>query len=177
MMNRDRALETERPTRGDGGKLLVRALLLLLFAAVLALVVLLPFAPWTLRAEMVPYIVPWLLRPVTGFLPLTLVLWLLFIVPTLLRRAGGARRPVRKDEPARSARSRTGGAASDDDSRRDGGRLSVPSAPFRDLSIEDRWEMAEVLGIPWRDELIHDHQGWAIACLEAGQRRAAELRR
>ena len=53
-------------------------------------------------------------------------------------------------------------------------RLRIPGGTFRELGAQHRWEMAEALHITWRDEFVHDHQGWAVACLEAAQRRAAD---
>lgn len=150
------------------------SLLVLLFAVGLSLAVVLPFAHWTLRWSMLEFIVPWLLRPATGFLPLTLTLWIVFTVPSTLRHwAGGGQGdsevsdPVDVDPDARQPVPPASEPAK-------GEMLSIPAVTFRELGAGHRWEMAEALGIPWRDELIHDHQSWAVACLEAAQHRAAE---
>ena len=160
-----------RPRRGG-------ALLRLLLAVVLALLVMLPAAHWVTEWRMVEHLLPWLLTPSTGFLSLVFALWLLFTVPGVLRRLSG--------EPVRSGASSEGTAtaADDPDATRDrvpeevAGEdgLRIPTGTFRELGVAHRWEMAQALGIPWRDELIHDHQSWEIACLEAAQRTAAELR-
>lgn len=158
---------------------LLRPLLLLLLAAVLSLLPILQWPPqWTLEPRMVPYIASWLLRPSSGFLSLTLVLWLLFTAPRALRVLGGARR---SGEPAPDAGEEaladpgTSVPAGADRAERE--ELRIPAGTFRQLAADHRWEMAEALGIPWRDELIHDHQSWAVACLEAAQVRAATVRR
>ncbi|MDN5901215.1 MAG: hypothetical protein L0H74_14250, partial [Brachybacterium sp.] len=77
-----------------------RSLLLLLLAVVLSLLLILQWTHWTLEPRMVQYIASWLLRPASGFLSLTLVLWLLFTAPRALRVLGGARR---SGEPAPDA--------------------------------------------------------------------------
>lgn len=156
-----------------------RPLLLLLLAVVLSLVLLLPWAHWTLEPRMVQYIVAWLLRPSTGFLSLTLVVWLLFTAPRALRFLGGALRS--EEESAPEAREETVADPATPVSmiadRADGERLRIPAVTFRELDAGHRRELARALGIPWRDELIHDHQSWVVACLEAAQDRAAAVRR
>lgn len=161
----------------------VRAAVLLLVAVALALAVVLPGSHWRMDPALLEFIVPWLLDPISGFLPLTLALWLLFTVPSALRcwagvRRGGSERPgpalrpgpsapARPDAPTTSPRS--AGTAEE--------RLSIPAVAVGDMEAGHRRELAEALGIPWRDELIHDHPGWTLACLEAAQHRAAEQRR
>lgn len=167
------ATRTHRRRRHRGG-----GLLRLLLAIGLALLVLLPTAHWVLEWRMVEYLLPWLLTPSTGFFSLTLALWLLFTVPGVLRRRSG--------EPTGSGASSEGTTTGADDpaAKRDRGPegvaeeggLRIPTGTFHEFGTEHRWEMAQALGIPWRDELIHDQQSWAIACLEAAQRKAAELR-
>lgn len=174
-----------------------RSLLLLLLACVLALIVLLPFAPWVLRPSMVQHIVPWLLSPSTGFFSLTAVFWLLFIVPGALRALAGARRRGTEEEPGPedegsasegvgrdpevsvSALPALGDSGDSGDSGDLGGHeeIRIPAGTFRELDAGHRQEMALALGIPWRDELVHDHQDWAVACLEAALARAASARR
>lgn len=177
-----------RDRRRPLGRGLVRALVALLIAAVLALIVILAGVPWVWERGMAGSVVRWLLRPSAGFLPLTLVLWLLFTVPSALRFLGGARRAEAEgrppSEPAGAGPERSGPSGSrtersplQDAAPTDEVRLGVPAGTFRQLEAGHRWEMAAALGIPWRDELIHDHQSWAVAALEAAQRRAAELRR
>lgn len=154
-------------------------LLSLLLAIALSLLVMLPGAPWVLEWRMVEYLIPWLLRPSTGFFSLVLALWLLFTVPGVLRRWS--------DDPARYDASEEGTPAEADEPAAEpepffgdlveGETLRIPAGTFRELGAEHRWEMAQALDVPWRDELLDDHQSWAVACLEAAQRRAAELRR
>jgi hypothetical protein len=174
-----------RPTLGRGP---VRTLVALLIAAVLALLVVLAGTPWALEWGMSRTLVRWLAHPSAGFLPLTLVLWLLFTVPSALRYLGGVRRQEAEGQrasevadagPERSEPSgpRTAPSPLRDASPAEEARLAVPTGTFRQLDAGHRWEMAAALGIPWRDELLHDHQSWAVAALEAAQRRAAELRR
>lgn len=157
---------------------LIRSLLLLLLSVVLSLLLILQWAQWTLEPRMVQYIASWLLRPSSGFLSLTLVLWLLFVAPRALRFLGGARRSggsAPEAGEAASAEPEPAGSLGADGAGGEG--LRVPAGTFRQLDAGHRREMAAALGIPWRDELIHDHQSWAVACLEAAQVRAATLRR
>ncbi|MGO1227205.1 hypothetical protein ACT3SQ_01960 [Brachybacterium sp. AOP42-C2-15] len=144
----------------------------LLAAVVIALVIYWPMSPWSLSWSQLEFLLPWMLAPSTGVLPLALVLLILIWVPVVLRSlTGGTRRPSATppgDDPAKtsspSAREEQRGVGDD--------QLEIPAMSFRQMGTEHRWELAEALDIPWRDELIHDHQSWAIACLEAAQRRA-----
>jgi hypothetical protein len=136
---------------------------------------------WALRLDLLPFTLNWILTPASGFLPLVLALWLAMEVPRrLVRRTretgaaapdggSGAEASVTVTPDARASESPADAEESE--------RLQIPAGTFRELGVAHRAEMARALGIPWRDELIHDHQSWAIACLEASQRRAAELRR
>ncbi|MGO1894266.1 MAG: hypothetical protein ACTH0H_00330 [Brachybacterium sp.] len=128
----------------------------LLLAVTLSLLVYLPFTHWVLEWRMAEYLVPWLLRPSTGFLSLTLALWWLFTVPGTLHLLAG------------------GGAAPAPDAAE---RIDVPAGPLPELGAGHRFEMAQALGIPWRDELIHDHRAWTLACSEAARARAADRSR
>lgn len=149
-----------------------RILVTLLLAFVIALVVYLPMAPWSLRWSHLESLLPWLLTPSTGVLSMVLVLLILFWVPSLLRSlTGGAQQP--RPEPARGGAAEAASPVERADVRGDEEeQLSIPAMSFRRMGAEHRWELAEALDIPWRDELIHDHQSWAIACLEAAQHRA-----
>lgn len=157
------------PGRSRRG-VLVRAVVAAVAAAVVALWAVLPFAHWTTTLSQLRFLIPWLLDPRTGFLPLALALFLLLTVPGLLRRFSGepaaphmvsAPHPVHGVLPA--------GAEGWDD----GDTVYIPTAPLAELEAEDRWEMAQALGIPWRDELIHDDQSWTSECREAARARAA----
>lgn len=138
-------------------------------AAVIALWAVLPFAHWTTTPAHLRFLIPWLLDPRTSFLPLALVLFLLLTVPGLLRRLSG--------EPVAalmvSAPHPVAGVAGDAEAGGEEDVLHIPTAPLSELDPEVRWEMAEALDIRWRDELIHDHRSWTIACLEASRARAA----
>lgn len=142
-------------------------------AIAIALWVVLPFAHWDVTLPLLRFLIPSLFDPRTGFLPLALALFLLFAVPALLRRWSGESAPTapRGAGPTTASLPEGAGTAEGEDP------LQIPTAPFRDLGTGHRWEMAEALGIPWRDELIHDDQSWAISCLEAAQARAASHRR
>lgn len=145
----------------------------LVLAVAISLLVHLPFAHWVLEWRMVEFLVPWLLRPSTGFLSLALALWLLFTVPGTLRvLAGGGQAPAQ--ETTDSADAGVRGPSASTPGQAAAGRLDIPAGTFREMGAGHRFEMAEALGIPWRDELIHDHQSWAHSCLEAAQRKAAE---
>lgn len=146
--------------------------LTLMIASVITLVVYLPMAPWSLRWSQLDSLLPWVLAPSTGALSLALALLVLFWVPPLLQSWTGGAQPPRR-EPVRGS---TAEAASPVDRGdllgAEGEQLEIPAMSFREMGSEHRWELAEALDIPWRDELIHDHQSWAIACLEAAQHRA-----
>ncbi len=173
-----------------------RTFLLVASAFLLALWILAAQGHWALRWDLLPFTIRWVADPRSGLIPLALALWLMVEVPrVLLRRSRSAGSlPTQGAEPAR-ARPRTGagrtsepsegservtvptdvpGAAHGGETDDEGPRLRIPGGTFSELGAQHRWEMAEALGIPWRDELIHDHDGWAIACLEAAQRRAAD---
>lgn len=146
--------------------------LTLVIASVITLVVYVPLAPWSLRWALLDSLLPWILAPSTGALSLALALLVLFWVPPLLRSwTGGARQPRR--EPARGSTVKGASPVDQEDpSGAEGEQLEIPAMSFREMGAEHRWELAEALDIPWRDELIHDHQSWTIACLEAAQHRA-----
>lgn len=168
------------PRRGRG---LRGALLTLLLALVLAVWILVSQDHWAFRADLLPFTISWVLAPGSGLLPLTLALWLMVEVPRrFLRRSRGA--VVREEAGAAPAPALSAVPVDPSEQLVDHGEeagaqaglppLRIPSGTFRELGAQHRWEMAEALGIPWRDELIHDHQSWAVACLEAAQRRAAD---
>ena len=146
--------------------------LALVLAVVIALVTYLPTAPWNLQWSRLEFLLPWVLTPANGVLSLVLVLLILFWVPSLLRSlTGGAQQP--RPEPARGGAAEAASPVERADVRGDEEeQLSIPAMSFRRMGAEHRWELAEALDIPWRDELIHDDQSWAIACLEAAQHRA-----
>lgn len=147
--------------------------LTLVLAVVIALVTYLPMAPWNLQWSRLEFLLPWVLTPANGVLSLVLVLLILFWVPSVLRSlTGGNRQPG--SEPAGHGSTDSAPLSGREDPRGlEEDQLKIPAMSFRQMGAEHRWELAEALGIPWRDELIHDHQSWAIACLEAAQRRAA----
>ncbi|MCT1909748.1 hypothetical protein [Brachybacterium paraconglomeratum] len=148
---------------------------------------------WALRPGILSFSIRWVVDLGSGLIPLTLALGLVLQVPLL-------RRPRRADAPG-TTRSRKGGArycargdagtGRSEDSERvvgstdppaavhdgEGGgeqeRLRIPGGPLPELGAQHRWEMAEALGITWRVEFVHDHQGWAVACLEAVRRAPA----
>lgn len=153
--------------------LLVLALLL---AVAATLFVYAPF--YGLRFE------PWMLDGLrylvldlrSGFAGMVLALFLLFTVPFLLSSLSGVRRRGRGRE--RFSESATPGGVSgpvfSSDLSED--QITVPSMALREMGAEARWEMATALGIPWRDELILDHESWEAACHEATEGEA-ELHR
>lgn len=161
------------------GRGMAGTILRLLIAAALAAAVLTVIHPWVLQADLLPYSLTWMLRPESGFYTLAIALWLLLDVPA--RLIGWARGSVHPRPGEGAAQDSTAGTASvsgsDVDPEDRTARLAIPGLPFRELGIEHRVEMAHALDIPWRDELIHDHQSWTVACLEAAQRRATDPRR
>lgn len=167
------------PAQQPGGprrrlRRLRRLPLTLLLAFLIALVVYLPMAPWSLRWSHLEFLLPWVLAPSTGVLSMVLVLLILFWVPSLLRALTGSAQQPRSEPPrggAAEAASPVDRAVARGDVEE---QLSIPAMSFRQMGAEHRWELAEALDIPWRDELIHDHQSWAIACLEAAQHRAVK---
>ncbi|EWS82060.1 hypothetical protein [Brachybacterium phenoliresistens] len=89
---------------------IARAAVSLLLAVVLAGAILLDFVPWVLEPRMIPYILPHLLQPSTGFLSLVLVLFLVIWLPlglpgarlaAALRPDGSAAQGSRPDLPSR----------------------------------------------------------------------------
>lgn len=152
-------------------RVLRRAPLWLLLAVVLSLLVHLPFAHWVLEWRMVEFLVPWLLRPSTGFLSLTLALWLLFTAPGTLHvlAVGGTASAATVRESAEDAAREPATPTPSS-----GKGIAIPAGPLRELGAGHRFEMAQALGIPWRDELIHDHRSWTLACSEAARARAAD---
>lgn len=140
---------------------LARFLVLGLLAALVgALIILLPFAHWTLELRMVEYIVPWLLRPSTGYFTLVLVLWIVVALPGVLSVLAGA-------TPRRStsrAEAKTGGESQPRSAPLEAEEIRLPTEPVDALGSAHRREMAEALGIPWRDVLIQDHAAWRSAC-------------
>lgn len=163
--------QNRRPDRGRGARRVGRwSLLWLLLAVVISLVVYLPFAHWVLEWRMMEYLVAWLLRPSTGFLSMTLALWWLFSVPgTLHLLAGGGRSAAQAAAPADGGAEESAEPTTETDDR-----IAIPAVPLQELGTGHRFQMAQALGIPWRDELIHDHRSWTRACSEAAHARAAE---
>lgn len=116
----------------------------------------------------------------SGFLGLLIGLFVLFAAPFLLarisrpaadrRRGSTAADPADPAGPGRSSGPIFSSDASDDE-------IAVPSMALREMGSGERWEMAEALGIPWRDELILDHESWETACRAAIDREAERLRR
>lgn len=169
-----------------------------LFAAAffLALWILTSQDHWALRPGLLGFSIRWVVDLGSGLIPLTLALGLVVQVPLLLlrrpRRAhateatwsrkGRARSRARDGEGAGrsegseriAAATDLPGAVHDGEADRERERLRIPGGTFRELGAQHRWEMAEALHITWRDEFVHDHQSWAVACLEAAQRRAAD---
>lgn len=131
----------------------------------------------------------------SGFLGLLIGLFVLFTAPFLLtrlsRRGAGGRRG-RAHAGAAGSR-RTSGAGRAAGSEKDAGsgtssgpifssdtsedQITVSSMSLREMGAGERWEMAEALGIPWRDELILDHGSWDAACREAIDLEAERIRR
>ena len=169
-----------------------------LFAAAffLALWILTSQDHWALRPGLLSFSIRWVVDLGSGLIPLTLALGLVVQVPLLLlrrprratetearpSRTGRARSRARADEGTGRSESSERiaaatdlpGAVHDGKADEDPARLRIPGGTFRELGAQHRWEMAEALGITWRDEFVHDHQSWAVACLEAAQRRAAD---
>lgn len=110
--------------------------------------------------------------PASGFPSLVLALFVLFAVPGMLVRLGSRRRiqETRTRTPSGASSGGPGASTMDEE------LLRVPSTELSELGAEHRWQMAQALGIPWRDELIVDAQGWAAACCEAAEREADGLR-
>lgn len=108
----------------------------------------------------------------SGFASMVLALYLLFTLPFLLSRLSAGRR--RGSGRAGSSDSTTSGGSSgpvfSSDISED--QVSVPSMALREMGASERGEMATALGIPWRDELILDHESWEAACHEATEREA-----
>lgn len=113
----------------------------------------------------------------SGFLGLLIGLFVLFAAPFLLARlsrpAAGRRRGRTVAGPT-GPRSASGPIFSSDASEAE---IAVPSMALREMGVGERWEMAEALGIPRRDELILDHESWETACREAINREAERIRR
>lgn len=146
--------------------LLQRAKTRLSLAALLSAALLLIGAPWeSISPFGAPFLLIGLVDPASGFFVLTGALWLLFTVPGMLHTL--ARRRPREGV---ADKVKTASRSTDAEGRR---RLRIPAGGLEDIGAEHRWELAAALDIPWRDELIHDHQSWAIACREAAQHRAA----
>lgn len=166
--------QARRPDRSRGARRVGRrSLLWLLLAVALSLVVHLPFAHWVLEWRMVEFLVPWLLRPSTGFLSMILALWWLFSAPGMLHHlAGGGRAAAPAADPADDDAEQPAEPRKETDER-----IAIPEAPLQELGAGPRFQMAQALGIPWRDELIHDHRSWTRACSEAARARAAERMR
>lgn len=141
-------------------------------AVVVGLFVLLPFAHWTVELRMVEYIVPWLLRPSTGYLSLVLVLWIVFSLPGALRLLAGVAPSITTSAKPRTA-SRKDSDADQLPDPIEAEEIWIPAASVGALGSAHRWEMAEALGIPWRDELIHDGDAWRSACEDAVESEAA----
>ncbi|AXK44448.1 hypothetical protein [Brachybacterium saurashtrense] len=168
--------DTARTRRISARFLLVIALV----AVVLALLVMRPFSHWVYEPRMIPYLVPWLLDPRTGFLSLTLVLWALVAVPYLLRAMaarGIARRSLREARSALSSPTRRGTSAAEDGVEGAQDQVSIPAVSLEEMGPVHRVEMAEALGIPWDDSLVLDDGAWARACRDAARERAAARRR
>lgn len=152
----------------------------LLIAVLVAVTVYVGTDHWVLRPDLLPYTLGWILSPVSGFLPMVLALWLVLEVPRrLVRRIGfrdtAAVEPAGPEAPVQEIAIAPGPEQVAETEEHE--PLQIPTGTFREIGAAHQAEMARALGIPWRDELIHDHQGWAVACLEAAQHRAAELRR
>lgn len=178
---------------GQGRRRWRGAVVTLLIAVALAVMIFVANDHWALRPDLLPYTLNWILTPVSGFLPLVLALWLALEVPRRLvrrtRSTGAAAHDGRSGtevpvtvapdvpEPEEPVRAEEPEGAEAPSGAEQPERLRIPAGTFRELGVEHRAEMARALGITWRDELIHDHQSWAIACLEAAQHRAAGLRR
>lgn len=149
---------------------LIRALL----ALGISLWLFAPFSHWVYEWRMMPYIVPHLLQPQTGFPSVLLVVLLMLTVPGWLQ----GRRAVPGAEQARPAHEgRTEGVARGQHARPSEDAIRIPTSALVALGAEHRWEMAEALGITWRDEFIHDHRSWDEACREAVKDAAERLRR
>lgn len=113
----------------------------------------------------------------SGFLSLLIGLFVLFATPFLLTRlsrpAAGRRRgraPADSTGPGKAS-----GPIFSSDIAED--QIAVPSMALREMGAGERWEMAGALRIPWRDELILDHESWDAACREAIDREAERIRR
>ena len=116
-----------------------------------------------------------ILRPWRLVIALVLAVGWLFVlsaVPGMLVRLGSRRRiqETRTRTPSGASSGGPGASTMDEE------LLRVPSTELSELGAEHRWQMAQALGIPWRDELIVDAQGWAAACCEAAEREADGLR-
>lgn len=142
----------------------------LVAAAAVSAALLLFGAPWELVSSVGgPFLLVSLLQPSSGFYALTAALWLLFSVPGVLRSL--ARRRLRGGGAgSRPAPSRTLDAAG----RR---RLAIPRENLEDVEGEFRRELADALGIPWRDELFFDQGAWSSTCRSAAAEKAASARR
>jgi len=142
-----------------------RSLLRLFLALVLALWVMVPFLHWELRPDLVEYIVPWLLRPSTGFLSFVAVFWIWIEGPGMLRALASPPRTEQEPPVVEEPGEKPGEEL-----------LTVPTAAPEALGLEHRVEMARALGIPWEDELLVDQQEWARVCRAAARDRAAAVR-
>ncbi|ATG55509.1 hypothetical protein CFK41_12545 [Brachybacterium ginsengisoli] len=138
----------------------------LVAAAALSAVLLLLGTPWeTVLSFGGPFLLFSLAQPASGFYALTAALWLFFTVPGVLRRL--ARRRTRAGG---TGLGRTPSKTRDAAGRR---RLSIPRENLEDVEGEFRRDLAEALGIPWRDELFFDQGAWSSTCRAAAEERAA----
>lgn len=149
------------PRPAPRGPLLRRDDLLLLAAALaVSLVVVVPPLHWALRVDLLPFLVPALLDPRSGWYSLTVVLCALVLVPRVLGQLPVE--PVEEELPP--PRSPGGGTL-----------LPVPDGPPRRLDAEQRQQACRALDVPWRPELATDDADWEriyTTALDAAARRA-----
>lgn len=163
-------------------RLVLGSLAVAAISLVLAFVIIAPFLHWALEPRMLEFIVPALLEPGTGYLPLAVVVFLvlwspLYLAPAVLYAdAPWAARAARRREDAAGTRD-DGGSGTveappdlpDADPR---ARCEIPLDPMDLLDARRRHQMARALDIPWDGRLARDDAAWEQACA-AGLRRAA----